>query len=207
LLCALVAASGCFGNETSQFPEGLEPLEDNTAPAQEAPYEERLEMVDGDNGNWMWVHGRGYLSLPPGEVWTTSKMQELMATVCSTDSQTFTPLDDEMYEHAFEVHYFVDEVINVEWDEHWRYGTIEGTPDAPELGMTRYQKVYGSELIRLIEGSIQVLATDDPEVTEIQYVEHLNAAGGGIGDMRVSMQHRFDAVAAAIRGEEVPACP
>jgi hypothetical protein len=206
LLLALVT-SGCFGNETTQFPEGLEPLEDNTAPAQDGSYQERLDMVDGDNGNFMWVHGRGYLLLPPGEVWATSKMEELMATVCSTDSQTFTPLDDDMYEHSFEVHYFVDEVINVEWDEHWRYGTVEGTAEAPTLAMTRYQKVYGSELIRLIEGSIQVLATDDPGVTEIQYVEHLNAAGGGIGDMRISMQRRFDAVAATIRDEEIPPCP
>jgi hypothetical protein len=73
--------------------------------------------------------------------------------------------------------------------------------------MIRYQKVFGSELIRLIEGSIQVLATDDPEVTELQFVEHINAAGGGASDMRKSAQHRFDGVAATVRGDAVPACP
>ena len=127
---APLPVTGCFGNETTHFPDGLEPLEDNTAPEPEG---ETLVMVDGDNGNFTWVHGRVFLNMPPGEVWTTSKMDELMATVCSTNSHTFTPVDDPMYEHAFEVHYFVDEVINIEWDEQWRYGTIEGTPEAPGL--------------------------------------------------------------------------
>jgi hypothetical protein len=206
-LLALVTCAGCFGSGATQFPDGLEPLEDDTAPAQTAPFTEELATVNGDNGSFTWIHGRGYLELPPDEVWATSKMAELMATVCSTDAHAITAEDDPMYESEFDVHYTVDQIITVEWDEDWRYGTVEGTADAPTLAMTRYQKVNGSDLIRMIEGSIEILATDDPAWTELDYVEHVNAAGGGVADMQKAMQHRFDAVAAVARGEPVPACP
>jgi hypothetical protein len=204
---ALVTVVGCFGNDTTHFPAGLEPLEDDTAPAQQAPYTEGLAMVDGDNGSYTWLHGRGYLRLPPAEVWATAKDPELMATVCSTDAHMVMLDTDPAYEEVFDVHYTVDQVITVEWDEQWRYGTVEGMVAMPMLAMIRYQKVFGSELIRLIEGSIEVLATDDPDVTEVQFIEHINAAGGGVADMRKSMQHRFDAIAAVARGDAVPACP
>jgi hypothetical protein len=199
--------AGCFGNETTSFPPGLEPLEDNTAPEQDGAIEQRLELVDGDNGSWAWVHGRGYLLAAPGEVWETMKDPELMATICSTDSHGVETDVEPDYEHSFQLSYFVDDVINIEWDELWRYGTIEGTPEEPGLGMVRYQKVWGSELIYTLEGSIQLHATDDPSVTELQLIEHLAAAGGDISDIRLSMQQRFDSVIAVLAGGVAPPCP
>jgi hypothetical protein len=202
-----VILAGCFGSSTTEFPEGLEPLEDNEIEAWGPPFEERMEMVDGDSGRYWYAHARGYLLEPPAAIWETFKQSELMATVCSTDSHSLEEGGEPEYEHSFEVHYFVDELVNVEWDEQWRYGTVEGTPEAPELMMIRYQKVYGSDLIRLIEGSILLLATDDEAVTEVQMIEHVNAAGGGVADIRKSMQYRFDSVAAVVRGGEQPDCP
>lgn len=207
LLLPGLGLAACFGNTSTDFPEGLEPLEDNTVPEQQGGnYTETLELVDGEDHH-TWVHGRGYFLAPPGPVWEAIQDPELMAAACATSSHSYELLDDPAYELSFLFHYVVEEFITIEWDEQWRYGTIEGTPAEPTLAIVRYQKVFGSELIRLIEGSIQVLATDDPDVTELQLVEHLDAAGGGASDIRASMQHRFDSIAAVVHGDDVPPCP
>lgn len=202
-----VLLAGCFGNESTSFPPGLEPLEDNTAPAQDGEIVQAIDFADGDNGRWAWVHGRGYLLAAPGDVWATMKDPELMAAICSTDRHSVEPGVEPDYEHGFQLSYFVDDVINIEWDELWRYGTVEGSSDAPALAMVRYQKVWGSELIYTLEGSIQLHAGDDPSVTELQFVEHLAAAGGDRGDIRLSMQQRYDSMIAVLAGGVAPPCP
>lgn len=205
LIPALCGA--CWGNTTTEFPPGLEPLEDNLAPMQDGTATEMLGFEAGEKAAYTWVHGRGYYLANPATVWAAAKNADLMADSCSTPDFSVDVTDDPDYELSFVASYFVDDIINVAWDEQWRFGTILGTPAEPELGMVRYQKVYGSELIQLIEGSIQVIATDDPEVTELALIEHVAAAGGTADDMRLSMQHRFDAVAAALRGDAHPPCP
>jgi len=205
-ILALLGA-GCFVNESTEFPAGLEPLEDNTAPEQAGAIEPRIDFVDGDNGNWAWVHGRGYLRARPGDVWETLKDPELMAAVCSTHSHAVEADGEPDYEHSFQLGYFVDDVLNIEWDELWRYGTIEGMTAAPSLAMIRYQKIWGSELIYTLEGSIQLHATEDPEITELQLIEHLAAAGGDMSDIRQTMQQRYDSVSAVVAGGVAPPCP
>lgn len=205
-LAAAALLCGCFGNTSTEFPAGLEPLEDNLVPTRADPVE-TLDFLDGDNGNYAWVHARAWMFLEPAAAWDAFKDPELMAAVCSTDAHTVEVAVEPDYEQSFQLSYQVDEVINVAWDELWRYGTIEGTPDAPTFAMIRYQKVYGSELITVLEGSIQLHATADPQVIELEMIEHLAAAGGSVDDMRGSMQHRFDSVAAAVRGEALPVCP
>ncbi|MCA9677149.1 MAG: hypothetical protein H6708_09320 [Kofleriaceae bacterium] len=205
---ATAALGGCFGDTTTEFPPGLEPLEDDTAPAQQGgSYTETLTMVDGELTNYTWVHGRGYILADPGTVWAASKDVDVMASACSTDTYSAEVGVEPEYEYGFRISYEVDQVITIAWDELWRYGTIEGTPSAPTLAMIRYQKVFGSELIQLIEGSVQLHATDDPDVTEIETIEHLAAAGGGASDIRASMQYRFDSLAAVAHGQPQPPCP
>lgn len=207
LVALALGLAACFGNTSSEFPEGLEPLEDNTVPEQQGGnYTETLELVDGEDHH-TWVHGRGYFFAPPADVWEVIHDPDLMVSACATTSHSWEIVDDPAYELSFLYHYVVEDLITIEWDEQWRYGTIEGTPAEPTLAIVRYQKVYGSELIRLIEGSIQVLATEDPEVTELQLVEHLDAAGGDASDIRASMQYRFDSIAAVVHGGDAPPCP
>jgi hypothetical protein len=114
---------------------------------------------------------------------------------------------DDAYEYSFEVANSVDDVVTVSWEEEWRFGTVTGTPEAPELAMVRYQKTYGSDFIYLIEGSIQVIATDDPDVTTIEFIEHLAALGGAASDIRSTMERRFALLTAAVHDDALPACP
>ncbi|MEZ4366488.1 MAG: hypothetical protein R2939_09410 [Kofleriaceae bacterium] len=204
--------AGCFGNTTTEFPPGLEPLEDNTAPRQQGGSpQEQLTMVEGRDSDpeldFIFVHGRGYVAADPGLVWALTKDGEMLSSSCRIDSWTVTEDTVPEYEYSFTVRNFVDDIVNVEWDEEWRFGTILGTPEAPAQAMVRYQKVWGSEFIYRIEGSIQVLATDEAGVTELQFIEHLAALSGGASDMRQSMQRRFDSILALAHGGTPPACP
>ena len=200
-LLALVA--GCQDDVTTVFPPGLEPLEDNTAP--EPPGDELVTVQGGDE--LKWVHGRGYLHGAPAAVWAATKDPERMAAACETDRHQASPGEEPQYEYGFKIHYEVEQVLTVAWDEQWRYGTVTGTPDAPVLAIIRYQKVYGSDFITTLEGSMILKATDDPAVTALEFVEHLNALGGSHDQMKTSMVQRFGILRALLRDEPAPACP
>ncbi len=203
-LCAL--AVGCQDDIRTEFPEGLEPLEDNRvpAPAGGAPLEQ-LVTRRGEDGH-KWVHGRGTLLAAPGQIWALAKDGDRVASTCDTDRHTITLGVEPQYEFGFKIHYEVDDIVNVAWDELWRYGTITGTPAEPGLAMIRYQKVFGSDFINLLQGSVQILATADPGQTEIQMVEHLDALGGSADQMEASMRRRFELLAAAAHGTPPPTC-
>jgi hypothetical protein len=204
LACALPLI-GCL-NETTTFPSGLEPLEPNTAPSQDmAPYQETLQVVTGASPDYNFAHGRGYVMADPGTVWSVLMDPEVVVDRRQTDSQTWQLDTEPQYEYSLKLSYTVNKILSVSWDEAWRYGTITGTPAAPELAIIRYQKVWGSTFIRLLEGSITILPTpDDPGVTEVQFVEHVNAVQSTTDNMKQSMIDRFNAIVARSHGQSIP---
>ncbi len=42
--------------------------------------------------------------------------------------------------------------------------------------MIKHQKIHGSDFVELSEGSIQVLATSDPDISELTFVERLSGS-------------------------------
>ena len=208
-LWPLVVLAACQDNIATPFPPGLEPIEDDPVPVQQGgARDETLVTQAMDDGNGViHVYGRGYVLAAPDKVWLASKTPTVMIAVCSTDAQTVTANDEPSYEFSFVVHYVVHNFVTVEWDDQWRYGTVVGTPEAPELGMIKHQKTAGSDFLTLSEGTVQVSATDDPEVTELAFVELLQAAGGGDSDVIKGVQHNYDAMVAAAHGNAIPACP
>lgn len=211
-LLALSAAgilSACFGTEATVFPAGLEPLENNRVePRDPASHVGSIALTDGEGPEFLWVHGRGYLAASPSDVWRVVKNPDLMTLNCDADRHSYEMQDNPSYELSYLGHFVVESLVTVEWDVQWRYGTITGTPEEPALAMVRHQKVFGSTAIDLIEGSLQVLATEDqPGVTELQLVDHLAAFGGTVEDLRLGMQYRFDTIMAALQGGQPPACP
>jgi len=212
--CLFVAVTlwtvGCQDDVTTPFPAGLEPLEDNVVPVQQGGERtETLRAQAADDGGEIRIYGRGYVLVDPVSVWAASKNADANAAVCSTNAQTITPNNDPAYEFSFLVHYVVNNILTVEWDDQWRWGVIQpGTGSAmPFFGMIKHQKTQGSSFIELSEGTIEVLATDDPNVTELAFVEHLKAAGGGDADVQAGVQHNYDALVAVAHGNPIPACP
>lgn len=201
-----VVLVACQDDVTTVFPDGLEPLEDNTAPALQSGGDVEGILFWSSDGETKVLHGRGVVLAPPAAVWAAAKDPEHLAARCATDRHSVELGVEPQYELSWKLHYEVDEVITVAWDELWRLGTVEGTPTEPTLAMVRYQKVFGSDFISLIEGSIEVIATDRG-TTELQFIEHLNAVRGDLGNMRGSMTQRYITLAALAHGQPLPACP
>ena len=205
---ALALLSACQDNVKTPFPEGLEPLETNPVP--EDPDHPEVLAIQTSSKDFIHVYGRGYVHASPSVVWAVTKDPEVMAAVCHTTSHTImlgAEPGSEAYELAYVIHYYVDDILDVEWDDAWRYGTIIGTPDAPELSMMKHQKIAGSDFITLSTGTVEILATDDPDVTEVSFVEYLDAVQASTGDVSGSVRHNFDTIVAAVHEVPVGKCP
>ncbi len=197
----------CQSDVHTPFPAGLEPLEDNPVPIQDAPYTETLALQT-DTTDYLKAYGVGYVLLDPGTVWAMVKNPQAMVAVCTTTTQTITPDDEPEYEFSFLVDYVVNDVLTVEWDDAWRYGTITGPETEPTLAIIKHQKTDGSSFIKLSEGTIEFSPTpDDPNVTEVSMVEHLNAVGSTIDDLVAGVNHTYASIVAISHGNPVPACP
>lgn len=207
-VAAIAALPACQHDVHSPFPPGLEPLEDNPIPDQASgPYSEAL-ATQTDDGGYIHAYGRGYVLADPGTVWAAMKTPTSVVAVCTTDQQVVTMKSDPTYELDFVVAYTVNNVLTVQWDDEWRFGTIDGTPEAPELAMVGHQKVDGSSFITRSEGTITVTpAPGDDTVTELAFVEHLDAVGDSDSDVLTGMKHDFGAIVALVHGGAIPPCP
>jgi len=201
-----LVCGGCQDDVSTPFPPGLEPLEDDPVPAVTSGFTEVLVTQTSDT-DYIHVYGRGYVLVPPATLWQAAQAPDPMVAICSTDQQQVTVGNEPTYAYSFLVHYIVNNILTVEWDDQWRYGVIDGTAAAPTLGMIKHQKVQGSDFIRLSEGTIQVLATADPGVTELAFVEHLDSVGASTADVLKGIQHNYDALVAVGHGQPIPPCP
>jgi hypothetical protein len=203
----LVAAlAGCQDNVSTFFPPGLEPFEDNEVPDATGEPSETIRL-DSSDGDTVRVHGRGLVFTSPARLWELAHQTDAMVARCSTDERRVMVSETSDYEFQFVVHYTVYEVLTVEWDDEWRYGVITGTADAPELGMIKHKKIQGSDFIDNSEGTVQVIATDDPEVTELAFVEHLSAVSGGVSDVERGMRDNYNRLVALAHDAPPPSCP
>ncbi len=210
---ALLVSAGCQDDIATPFPVGLEPLEDNLVPVQQGG--DKLEMLRTTSTNVdseIAIYGRGYVLVAPTVVWPASKIPEANYAACSTNEQMVMPNNDTTYEYSFLVHYVVNNILTVEWDDQWRWGTIQdgtgsGSDASRFFGMVKHQKTEGSSFIELSEGTMEVTATDDPTVAELAFVEHLKAAGGSVDDVLTGVQHHYDSIIAVAHGNPLPPCP
>jgi hypothetical protein len=202
-----LSLAACQHDVHTMFPPGLEPFEDNPVPEQTPGMYTETLMTSSTDTDYIRVYGRGYVLVSPATLWPLAKAPAPNIAVCSTNQQMITPDNDPSYEYSFLVHYIVNNVLTVEWDDQWRFGTVEGTVAAPTLAMIKHQKTQGSSFIKRSEGTIQLTATDDPNVTELAFVEHLDAVGGGVADVVKGTQHNFDSLVAVAHGNPIPACP
>jgi hypothetical protein len=153
------------------------------------------------------VYGRGFVFAPPLAVWTAAQDPVVMIARCSTTTQSVTLDIGAPFAVSFVVHYFVDDVLDVEWDDQWRGDVVLGTAELPQLALLKHQKIRGSDFIDLSEGTVAIFDTPDPNVTELRFVEHLDALAGGSADVIAGMQHNYDRLVSAAHGGSIPPCP
>ncbi len=202
----IIVLAGCQHNVKTPFPAGLEPLEDNPVPEETSPYDETLVFASKDT-DYIHVYARGYVLVPPAQYWAAVLVPQPYVATCSTTSQTYDENNDPDYEYSLLIHYTYVDVLTVQWDDQWRFGVVEGNDAAPTLAMAKHQKTQGSSFISLSEGTIELLATDDPDVTELSFVEHLNATSASTDQVTKNIQHNYDVLKALAHGQPVPPCP
>lgn len=206
LLAALLA--GCWGNEASEFPPGLEPLEDNPVELPEGtsedPFPETwvLEGVDGPRHDT--VYARGYLGAPLADVWAVFRDPRVGTDRRSADEWEVEALDDPGYALSYIVHATAFEIVTVDWSTTWRHGVVAGSEAAPELVVIRWQKTDGSTILRLIEGSLVLRPAGDGRVTELDLVYRVDALAAGVSDFRRFVDDVLRDARALLHGEPLP---
>jgi hypothetical protein len=201
LVLLTVVAAGCQDDIATPFPEGLEPLDDDAeAGAIDAPNEEDLVTRAVDDDGFVKVYGKGYIFAPLAEVFAAAQVPEALIARCNTNAQTVVQVPDEMFTLSFDVSYRVDNILTVEWTDRWR-GEFVGDDKV----MIKHQKIMGSDFIDISRGTIQLIATSD-DVTEIQFVEHLQAISGGIDEVVKGTVDTYAGIRAGVHGEPIPSC-
>jgi hypothetical protein len=203
----VLAAAACQDSVTTPFPPGLEPLDDGDMPGQlPLPAGEQIEL-QAINQSMIRVYGRGRVLASPDVIWRGAQVPEVMVARCKTTRQDITRNNEPEHELSFLVHYLVDDIFTIEWDDQWRGGVVTGTSEAPELAMIKHQKIEGSDFIYVSEGTIQIRKLEDPGQTELWFVEHLDAISGSMDDVVAGQRDIFNRLVAHAHGLGFPPCP
>lgn len=201
LIWVALLAGGCFSDQKTKFPPGLEPLEEDLAEppvSQDEPYPEQLSLRRGSD-DWDWVHARAYVHAPLARTWEALRDPLVDVDDGRVDDWSITYDVEDGYDYSYRIHNVSEDIITVEFDITWRHGAVEGTVDAPELVAIRYQKTNGTEFIDMLRGSIVLRPVDD-EVTELEMVEHLQAAAGGTPEIEAYFNDVFSDTLAFVHG-------
>ena len=205
-----LCVSGCFSEVETPFPPGLEPLEDNVAPAPEPvdgdPYPETLVMVRQlapYTPRTHSVHARGFVRAPTADVWAALRDPDVGADRRTFSDWSATQVVEPEYDFSYVIHSVITNVIVVEYDVTWRHGVVEGTLERPLLVSARYQKTEGSSAIEDLQGSI-LLREVEPGVTEVAIIEYLRAVASGHENIESFLRDMFAELVILSHGGTLP---
>jgi len=186
-LVGAAATPGCFDNVTTEFPPGLEPFEPNAAlapaPVGSDPCPETITFARlPDWRRATNVHARACIHAPIVVVWDAIRNPQTGRDPSSSHPPFMLlpePIESEC-DGLYETQVHVDDIVDVDFRLCWRHEVIEGTDEEPLVTATRWQKVWGTSVITTLEGSLVSRPhPDDPEITELEYQYHLDAAIDG----------------------------
>ena len=193
---------------SSSFPDIIEPLEELRIEAPEGtaadPYPEEFVLLSADEGEYAWVHLRGYIKTDMAQAWSAIRSDQVYINHRSVTEYSVEELDLPEYDYAYLVHNFSENIVDVEFDNEWRHAAVEGTVDSPERVAIRWQKIAGTEFIQMMEGSIQIVATAKKDVVEVQVIEHLTATLDQEGKIIEFVSDLYERWRLYVHGEDLP---
>lgn len=206
LLAAILAGglTGCFSDEVTEFPPGLEPLAENQAPL--LPVDacpDEVSIAEGERPEFLWIHARGCVPADLATTWAAMRDPDASVDRRQVDEWTVTPDTDPDYPFSYTLSIVVRRFITVEYDMAWRHGAVEGSTEEPEVVAARFQKVFGSEVIKLLEGSAVATPRGDG-TTELDLIYRLDGAIRDPSDIRGFVGDYHASVVALTRGEPLP---
>ncbi|MCB9777467.1 MAG: hypothetical protein H6742_02760 [Alphaproteobacteria bacterium] len=209
LLLPLPLAIACLKDESTPFPDGLEPLEDCSPgfPGGEDSTPEQINSAGGEDedNDWYWGHSCGYIHADVDQVWDALQDADVIVDRRRVSEWSVTETDREPeYDVSFRVHNLVEDLLTVEYDIDWRQGIWEQSDDGVvESVAIRWQKTEGVAIIEVIEGSMVIQQVDDG-VTSIEIVEHVKApqfSGDEVEQFTIDL---YDSALAWIDGKSLP---
>jgi hypothetical protein len=201
---------GCFGNESTEFEHDLMPLEENPAPpptgTAQDPDPELLNLQSGRDDVSDYVYARAYLHADVETVWAAMQDPEVVTDRRAVASTTVTRNVEPDYEVSFRIKNVVEDIITVEFEVTWRQGALERDETeakAPTRVVATYQKTWGTTFIERLEGSVE-LTSPAPGITELSFVERVDAAAGGDGTIAAYNRDLFASIMARVKGQPLP---
>lgn len=194
---------GCVGKEAdTQFAAGLDPLEENTA-EWPASLVEDVQTNMGDSGSFYWAHARGYVHQDIAVVYPC--LREDMVNADRREVEIWTREEDveEGYEFSYQLHFLVENIIDLEFTDTWRHGSIQDEDGQISELRTRWKMTEGNEFMFLKEGSI-VSAIPEAGWTSLEFVGHLDAAQRDEQTMASYLVDVFADIVACAHGEPYP---
>ncbi len=182
LSAALLFVPACQENVLTEFPEGFEPWEEHAAPLPDPVGDdacpETLVFVRNPRYEESWnVHATACIHQPIETVFAS--VREATTSRDPTTTTTFEALPPmaEECDGDYQTAVHVDDVVDVDFRTCWRHTVVsEDETGAPTVTATRWQKVWGSSFISVMEGSIVLAPLEsDPNITVVRYQYHLNA--------------------------------
>ena len=205
-----LACAGCFGTESMEFPPGLAPIEESTAP-EPAPVDgdttpEVVTTTKGDQGEYGYGHARGYIHAPIKAVFEALKQPATVVDRRRVNSFDVMPDVETGYDVSFLIHNVVNEVVTVKFDTTWRQGVALGSADEPEVVLGRALKTDGTAFIDLLEDSV-VLTKISDDRTKVELVRHRKSIKGteeDMNDAEVFVRDFYGSLREAAHGRPLP---
>lgn len=204
---AVTPLTACFGEESTVFPPGLEPLEANTAPpvapVDGDPYPEVMTFVKGQRPDHYFGHARALVKADLRTTWAALRTPDVSVDRRQVDEWSVDEGTEPAYAHSYVVHNTVHRVVTLKFDVSWRHDVAAGTPEAPEVIAGAWQKTFGSTLIASLRGSLQAREVA-PGVTELELIQHLDALQGGADPIESFLHDYYESIKAQAHGQPLP---
>ncbi len=196
----------CSSDVATEFPPGLAPIEDvgTAAPIGTAmdPHPETLALDKGLDDDSNWVHAVGYVHANVKDVYAALAMPDVVADRHNVSSYSVAT-NVESYDVSFRLHYKINNVITVEFEVTFREGRVTGTADAPTAVSLVYERTFGSNLVKMMRGSIEVNAVDD-HTSELRFAQRMVATQTNEDNIAKWTQSIFASVLAKVHGQPLP---
>lgn len=212
LALPLALVPGCWGNETTPFPPGLEPaaaVNEASFPVGDAsdPYPERLDVVltyaEDAPGRPPSVHGKGYVHAPLTAVWMALRNPDVSADRRSFASYTVAQDVEPEYDFSYRIDAVINNIITFGYATTFRHGVVEGTVDAPTTIAEVWRKTDGSTIIADLHGSV-IARVVTADVTSLEMIQYSRTAMSNHADNEAYLREVFTAVVALSHGRPLP---
>ena len=197
--------------EPIEFPDVIEAVEEMKVAApvgtSDDPYPEEYNVLSADEGDYAWVHLRGFLHTDMSQAWAAIRTAEVYINQRDVTEYSVEEISSEQYDYIFLVYNLVEDIVDVEFENEWRHAAVDGTVDSPERVAVRWQKTNGTEFISLLDGSIQILPLADgrKDIVEIQVIEHLGATLNQEDTAIQFVTDLYERWRLVVHGEDIPA--